>query len=512
MTPRPVLLCAVTGVLVCACSMPLRQAPTSAPAGSDFEATIAGIERTDPGSPAVLEAQLAYAEFLLSEAPGSCAERLLRAQEQLGSVDANPKTRVMFPDGWARATDLDYRLHLARATCGGEKDHELELRSAVAAARRAVDLYRNAFDYRSMAITQFEVGIVLHQLGESTAALAALQTALDMDREYGFQDDARENYKLLLTWRGEPADDAQIARLMRDFPKRRAVLQFAWHPSDARITLESHRERLDDGQIVSSRAAATFERRVSTDNHGGWSVSHANRLTAYEPGVWPTLQGPQTLRMVFDPGAPPEADFKVSATGEFVSVTDAKAFAARLVARTKELIRAAAPPGDQARSLMSAALEATADTISPGMLEATTAENYQLETAVWIGATLEQGAWYEISAPLSLPGMPRAVVQHRIEFAFTRMLPCTAGAAAQTCIELVIHATPNEEALDQVTADAGLTAYTSSTEARIVTDPATLLPYAREERLYWHTTRRMGGRESVLQSEHLFSTTTYGAH
>jgi hypothetical protein len=42
------------------------------------------------------------------------------------------------------------------------------------------------------------------------------------------------------------------------------------------------------------------------------------------------------------------------------------------------------------------------ETFAPGMLEAQTIENYQLETAMWIGATLEQGVWYEISAPLSL--------------------------------------------------------------------------------------------------------------
>src|SRR4029077_20380711 len=125
---------------------------------------------------------------------------------------------------------------------------------------------------------------------------------------------------------------------------------------------------------------------------------------------------------------------------------------------------------------MNSAVGATAANLSPGVLEAATAENYQLETAMWIGATLEQGVWYEISAPLSLPGMPRIVVQHRIEFAFTRMLPCTAGVVAQTCVEMVIRATPDQASLDNVMADMGLPrgrftaySYTASTEARIVT-------------------------------------------
>lgn len=519
MTARSLLLCAVTSLLASACSVQRLQTPTSAPQASDFEATIARIKQTDPGSPAVLSAQLAYADFLLSGVPGPCAGPLERAEEQLLSVDANPKTRVLFPDGWALATDLEYRLYLARATCGSETDRETQLRIAVAAARRAVELYRNAFDYHSMVIMQLDVATVLHELGENATALAGLQTALDMDREYGFQDDARENYKLLLTWSGKPAGEVQIVGLMQAFPKRRAVLMFGWRPSDARITLESHREGLDEDQIVGSRAAASFERRVGPDNDGGWSVSYAHRLTGYEPGVWPTTQGSQTPQAVFPPALLPAVDFKVSTTGEFEGVTDSAAFAARLAAKTEELIRAAAPSGDQARILMNSAVGATAANLSPGLLEAATAENYQLETAMWIGATLEQGVWYEISAPLSLPGLPRVVVQHRIEFAFTRMVPCTAGAVAQTCVEMVIRATPDQASLDNVMADMGRPRgrftnyynYTASTEARIVTDPATLMPYAREERIHWYASFGKSKKDKVLRSEHLVSTTSYGA-
>jgi hypothetical protein len=225
------------------------------------------------------------------------------------------------------------------------------------------------------------------------------------------------------------------------------------------------------------------------------------------------MQDSRTPQIVLPPAAPPAADFRVSATGEFEGVTDdTNAFAARLVARTEELVRAAAPSGERARVLLSAGLETTADNLSPGMLEAAAAENYQLETAMWVGATLEQGAWYEISAPLALRGLvPQAVVRHRIEFAFTHMVPCTPVAASKTCVELVIRATPDQDALDHVMADAGLTAYSAFTEARIVTDPATLLPYAREERRYWYASSSNDRRDYVLQSEHLRSTTRYGA-
>ncbi len=518
MSARARLLCASIIYLTSSCSLPAPRATTSASQAKNFEAAIARIEHTDRSSPALLSARLAYADFLLSRAADPCAERLERAQEQLGGVDASPNTHVMFPDGWARLSDLEYRLHLARSGCGSNADRADELRAALAAARRAVALYRNVFDYRSMVIMQFDAAVAVHQLGDSAAALTALEAALEMDREYGFEDDARENYQLLLSWRGEPAGTAQVAALMQDFPRRRAILKFAWRPSDAQITLERYRASLDDGQIVRSRAAATTDRRIAADRGGGWRVSYARPMSRYDPGVWPSMQSSQTRPRVFVAAPLPWVGFKTSAAGEFDGVTDSQAFASWLTAKTDELIRAGAPSGDQARSVMNSAIETTSEALSPGVLEATTAENYRLETAMWIGATLEQGVWYEISAPLSLPAPPQIVVQYRIDFAFTRMVSCSANAAARSCVEIVMRATPDQESLDEVIDALSDTYpytrfkdYETSTQARLVTDPATLLPYVREEQVYWYASPGRGRGDAILQSEHLVLTERYGA-
>jgi hypothetical protein len=500
----------VIGLLTSACSTP---EPTRAPRAKDFEADLAQLKRSDPESPAALTVQLSYAEFLLNGTQGPCAERLEHAQEELGSVDANPEARVMFPEGWPNVADLEYRVHLARAECTAT-DRNNELQAAVVAARRAVELYGNVFDYHSMVIMQFDAAVAMRQLGEDAAALKALEAALDMDREYGFKDDAPENYKWLLTWRGQPAGDEQVAALMRDFPQRKAVLKFGWRANDAQVSAESHRECLQDGQIVPSDAAATFERHVGPGENGGWNVSYSSRLSRYEPGVWPATRGSQAPVMVFAPALLAAAGFKVSAAGEFESVTDSESFAAQLATSTEKLIRAAAPAGARANQLTNEAVNTTTSLFTPGMLEAAAAENYQLETAMWIGATLDQGVWYQIDAPLSVAGMPRVVVQNRIEFAFTRRVPCTAQTTEKLCVEIVIRATPDKEALDRVMADfidpdseSPIADYRSSRLTRIVTDPATLLPYAREQRVYWYAS--LGRGRTILESEHLVSRATY---
>ena len=279
------------------------------------------------------------------------------------------------------------------------------------------------------------------------------------------------------------------------------------------MRFESHRESLQGQQTLRSRASAEFDRRIVADPDKGWNVSYSHRLTQYEPGVWPVMDSSQEPPTVFS-AVPLPVGFKVDVAGEFGGVNEPADFSASLVAKTEELIRAATPAGHGTHKLADQAVETAMSYLSPGVLEAAAAETYQLETAMWIGSTLEQGVWHELSAPLSLPGMPRVVVQSRLQFAFTHRVPCTDGAAAQTCAEIVIRATPERGDLDQIMADVVLPGtktqfrdYTASTEARIVVDPTTLLPYAREERIYWYVSIGKGAQDSMLRSEHVLSTT-----
>jgi tetratricopeptide (TPR) repeat protein len=514
---RSLPLCAAISLLACSCSTLPSGSPAQVSPASRFETTIRSIEQADPGSPASLDAQLAYAGFLLRQPSGSsCGEQLNLAQEQIGSVAANPKTRAMFPAGWALVVDLEYRQQLAQAACTSGADRRDHLLAALAAARRAVVLYRDEFDYHSMVIMQFDAATTLRRLGDHTAALAALEEALQMDREYGFRDDARENYELLLTWRGEPAGAAEVAKAMRGFPQRQAVFSFGWQPTNARITLDRRRTMLSAGRIVHSHATAGFERRITADQGGGWTVSYSHRLSAYEPGVWPSEPIAKLPELAFSPAPLAALDFKVTATGGFDGVTDSKSFATRLTARTAALIRAGGRASHEEPSVTNDAVAEVRGILSPGVLAAETAENYQLETAMWIGAKLEQGVWYGITAPLLLPGASWYVVPQRIEFAFSRMVPCTSGAAEKRCVEIVIHAIPNQTTINNLLADMASSVpqyrhmdYAASIDARIVIDPTTLLLYAREERIYWYISVGKIAVDKILQSEHLESTTQY---
>ena len=509
---RRILFTATAALIVCSCST-LTEGPTTRPRARQFEWEIADVERSDPASPAVLSAQLTYVEFLLDELSDPCAARLRRAQSELRAVTTSLKTQAMFPDGWARAVDDEYRLHLERAGCAPDASRNFDLWSAVDAARRAVELYRDAFDYRSMVIMQFDVATTLYRLGQKAPAIAALQSAIDLDREYGFRHDAEVNYGALLSWKGELSSPDRIAVLMQDFPGRKVTLQFRWHASDAAVTVQSRRVRLEGAKLIRSFAAAKFEQHVRADP-SGWSVSYQlGPDSLYDPGVWPVTEGGRVPEDIFPPAVLTTPGFKVSRTGVFLDLTNSEAFASRVADHAARLIRTRAPPGRRARTLTQEALKTASAGLSPELLDAAALRDYSLETAMWVGATLDQGVWYRISAPLALPGIPRVVMTQSVEFAFTRAVPCSVHNPNRACIELVLHVTPEEKAfarwLADMRADATLLDYTASLDIRIVTDPRTLLPYSREERAYWYASVGMGPSDQLIQSEHTASSTTW---
>ena len=129
-------------------------------------------------------------------------------------------------------------------------------------------------------------------------------------------------------------------------------------------------------------------------------------------------------------------------------------------------------------------------------IEALVGEAYGIETGTWIGASLDQGVWYDMRVPLSLPIAPGLFVTHQIEFAFTRQVPCTADSPDEACVEIVLRATPDPEDLKRLLMDVSQSMdlghkkalqLWSATYMRLVTEPRTLQFYESDIRhlSYW---------------------------
>jgi tetratricopeptide (TPR) repeat protein len=480
--------------LSCSCAGASTPATTNPPTAADFQASIAELDKFEPNSPATLAARLEYADFLLDHGPGPCQQRLDLAQSLVATVITNPATQVVFPGGWGRPTDLQYRIHRGRAACVADAASRIhELQAAVDAARQAVQLYRDALDYRSMAVMQYNVGVTYQALGDGKDALAALEAAIQMDREFGLRADAQDNYALLLKWRKEPGGPDQVAQHMADFPSRSTTLKFAWSAGDVAIALDIRHASVVDGQVLHASGALSFERRIRVAD-GGWVVSLTPSAGQSDFGVWPReTAGPEGPLGTFRPALLQFPTIELTSSGDFKAADDLVAFAARVTKDAQTATRAQAPAGKRTPGLIADALRAVQVEFAPDVIANEVTEAYGLETAMWIGATLKQGGSYELTVPLSLPGLEYIIVEHQVDFTFTRELPCTSGPAARSCVELVLHATPLEQPLQAVLSSFQLPQgttlhYASSISMRLIVDPQTLKPYLRDTRRYWYVT------------------------
>jgi hypothetical protein len=495
--------------LSCSCADVSTPATTSAPTAVDFQATIAGLDEFQPNSPATLVARLDYAEFLLQNAAGPCRQRLDLAQSQVDAVAANPVTQVVFPEGWARPADLLYRIHRDRASCDADSAARvLDLRSALGAAQHAVQLYRDALDYHSMAVMQYNVAVTHQALGDGADALAALQAAIAMDREFGLRADAQDNYALLLKWRGEPAGTDPVIHRMADFPNRSTTLRFAWSAGDVAMALDITHASVIGDQVIHGMGSLAFERHIRA-GRDGWVVSTTPSGSQTDPGPWPQeIQSPAGPSGTFRPTLLQFPTLELTSAGDFKAADDLVAFAARVTHDAQAAIRAHAPAGTRTQELMNQAAHGAQIEFAPTVIANEVSEAYGLETAMWIGATLQQGVNYELTVPLSLPGIAHVIVEQRVDFTFTRELPCTPDAAARSCVELVVRATPLEQPLQEVLASFQLPQgvalhYTSSISMRLVVDPQTLKPYLRDRRRYWYVAvGRQRPNDVLLESDH----------
>ena len=497
-------------------------AESTLPTDEDISAKqfVAAIERfnaLDPQSPDTLDTRLTYANFLTKLEHGNCGANLDEAQTQLEVAQANRALAVVLPSGLARAAAVEYQLHSARAACGaGAAVRDQELHAALESAQRGVDLYRDAFDAVSMVTMQFNVSVAYHDLGDAAAAAAALRATLDLDREYGFADDAADNYRMLLQWNNEDSSQEQVDARMKDFPERSATLSFGWAESDASLTLQSDVTELAGDDFAHFQASRTAQRHVRK-GWNSWLVSLQLDDPHFEIGELPSsdrlaLSFANSLARVLEHFH----DFRLSLKGDFDQSKGDVRFVFRARADAKALAHnlgslSADSSGAQSTRLARRIGAAIRDALLPEAIEAQTAEDYNLDAGTWIGATLEQGVWYDMTAALFLPLATQVILTHKIQFTYSRSVPCTPGSSEVSCIEIVLRAVPDpivlRASLDTLTRQPHFARgrppqLWSAATIRLVTDPATLWTYSRETRwhAYW-SNGNPGPDQSLMVSE-----------
>jgi hypothetical protein len=319
-----------------------------------------------------------------------------------------------------------------------------------------------------------------------------------------------------LPWTGQPAGPNEVAALMKDFPQRSTSLSFGWFDGKADLTLTLDYEQLSEGGMLKMHGMAAGERRVRGRNDG-WTVSFEPRGTHYEINEWPNDESLVQGIVVSLTRMPLRFhDFDLARAGNFAQSIAADKFNSNMHSDVKAVTEFLAQNNASARltqQIRSVSWKYGDD------IEALVGEAYGIETGTWIGASLDQGVWYDMQVPLSLPLVPGLFVTHQIQFAFTRQVPCTADSSDEACVEIVLRATPDPKDLQRLLMNFSQSMSLghkkalqlwSATYMRLVTDPRTLQfyesdirrsSYLRQTRLSYWTLKGTKDDHPIIKSE-----------
>ena len=259
----------------------------------------------------------------------------------------------------------------------------------------------------------------------------------------------------------------------------------------AHVEVLKEEVRARDGETTDSTVSAvTYEMRVEA-HPDGLVVAHSDvEIGAIEGAdAGANLAEPRMNELANATVGALLPDFVVNTDGALIALDDVES----LIARYREFLLAAAEadgavdPDVQARTD-----EFLAGFLSPQVLTMMTASEWNAHVGGWAGAEMEVGAVYEVPSEGSVPIVPGATIPMTTTYTLTERVPCMKGEAGARCVALKFVSGYDEAALERILTEfvSGLAPddeetprfgdFRSETGARVVADPATLLPYRVE--------------------------------
>jgi hypothetical protein len=453
-----------------------------------LEETISAMARVDQKHPDFLHTSLDYAQLLARSADEACLERLPKAEALLETVNNSQVDELVLGTSAARVPFTQYLVEMARYRCEVDPGRRrTALLAAQKLARAAVDGYRAGFHYDAMAVMQFNVAQATRDLGDEAAAIRELEAALEMDRIHGLRDDAKDNFRTLREWQGKPATDEDLAAFEKSIAPRSLALKFAWQPFSATAQAQYELASFEGGLAKTTKLSLPLTGKLRADGEDyllEWRPGKPVVDMVVERTIESRIEHAMLAMLARVLGS--QAPAKIDKAGNFKGTGDLAPLVQSLSREIDATAKSELPPNDELVAGVAAAMDtvlrplATAD-----VLGAKTRENYILDTALWVGATLEHGAWMETKQVLSMNGTPNGFVEQRVRVVLSRWLPCAKGRPPDSCVELLFDARPLPEAVDAIAKKMagegqGRLDYAAETRRRLVLDPATLVVYETE--------------------------------
>jgi hypothetical protein len=471
-------------------------------ATNEYEHRIAQLSATDPSFPPALVARLDYGDFLAKQRDANCLAHVDLADQQRAALEHNVATSVLLPDGAARLADLKYRVAISRAYCSKGKAKQLQWRQdARVAAEQTMKLYASIHQYLDVAVAQFNIASLDHDLGQNDKALSELRAALALDQRYGLREDAEDNLTYLEKWQGHEATDIEAAELLNGFAGRTATLTFAWAPAIADWSELTDITHLHEAKTIRSVFSIQGTDTVSQQD-ANLRVSTA--VTVVRADIDKTLNVAEleldTALVKILSAAP---SLLVTREGTFKELLNTDGYIATASQQIVELPEKLLPQADKrVAKLREDYAQLARTTLTKDQLLNKAREEFNINTGMWVGSTLTQNRWLTTEAKMPMPGTPDGFLDHVLQYAFVAWTPCDAADTEPRCVELAIWAEPKDSGVQEIhdrmqKEGRGELTYWSRTRIRLIVDPSNLRLYAHESRRYAYIAEGSRGQQNI---------------
>lgn len=418
----------------------------------EYEKNIAGLVAIDREYPPAILAQFDYAKYLTRSHEGRCDARLDKAEATRRLIENNAATQFVLPDGAARLAQLAYRIASGRAECVKNKVAKAQWsEQARTAAQQAVALYRDLHAYGDMAVMQFNLAEEARRSGNRDLALAELRTALEMDEGYGMREDAVENLRFMGQWQETATTDVQVAELMNRYADRTVIPVFDWRPGTIAGTYVQASEHRAAGKQIHSAMRAAFTDTVVV---AGEELLEESKLADVRSESSAAAQMPELdarMSAAVAQAMSHTPTLRLGRGGEFRGAERMQEFIDGFTVALEAVPDQILPAGDPRRATVERNIQQWLKSLGDEKSWTERVQrDYEIHTSMWSGLALTQGEWRRRTARMSMPGTPQVYVDHDVQYAFTARVPCVAADSETRCIELLVHATPTDAAIEQI--------------------------------------------------------------
>ncbi|HEX2494800.1 MAG TPA: tetratricopeptide repeat protein [Steroidobacter sp.] len=387
--------------------------------------------------------------------------QLVAALRQLDSCDVNDRVDAELAKvtSWVERIGVPVRVdpqvvynELGRAgqKRAGCSDDEAQKRTHHEAALRAFERAREAAkqnnDALNQAIVLYNAAASAEALGDLPQAIALLEQACAVDREYALNENYMEDYRELVRLKDEKngveTPPEAIEQHLASLHEVKVALAFKpVHGEKRRYRGEMRKVTLADGQRQEQIMDVQYSEIMTVkDDLVTVAIDPSDSKVSGRDAQSAAKNGAVDAQTLMAQLLAQPLSYTVKTSGEFVGATGLDEVRRIVLAKMDETFAASEDAERRA-----GARRIVEQVLSDAVVNQQIADDWAMTVGFWVGAELDMGDWYTLDVQAPQPLLPSSTLKYTYSFKVNRRVACDARDAKKSCVELIIEGSPDRE-------------------------------------------------------------------